>query len=187
MSSITADKLKEISALAESVPEPFRLACFELLLGHFLTGKEPAKDKKEYTDEGEPKHETKKAEFIVPIDVKAFLNQYSIEGSVLGKLFFIEGSQIRPVYKLDIHKKAKAQISHALLMAFENALFSGEFKFTVDSLRQRCVDQKCLDAPNFLAVLERNKGLYKSYDPKQEIFLSTDGKAELADLLEQFK
>lgn len=187
MSSITPDKLKEISNLAESVPEPFRLKCFELLLAHSLTGEEPVKDKKDHSDEGKGKHDHAKKDFILPIDVKALLNQYSLEESILQKLFFIEGTEIRPIYKLNIHKKAKAQMALALLMTLENALSTGEFKFTVDTLRQRCVELKCLDAANFMAVLERNKNLYKSYDPKKEIFLSTDGKAELADFLEQFK
>lgn len=186
MSSITPEKLKEISTLAEGVPEPFRLKCFELLLAHTLAGARPLKDTKEHQEDVKTK-EASRGDFVLPIDVKALLNQYSLEDGILQKLFFIEGSGIRPVYKLNLHKKAKAQMAHALLMSLENALSTGEFKFTVDALRQRCVDQKCFDRPNFMAVLERNKNLYKSYDPKKEIFLSTDGKADLADLLEQFK
>lgn len=186
MSTITPDKLKEIASLAESVPEPFRLKCFELLLNHTLEGVRPSKDTKEHTDDGKAK-QTRHAEFIVPVDVKALLNQYSLQDEILQKIFFIDGSEIRPIYKLNIHKKAKAQMAHALLISLENALANGEFKFTVETLRQRCIDQKSYDKPNFLAVLERNKNLFKSYDPQKEIHLSTDGKAELADFLEQFK
>ena len=187
MASITAEKLKEITTLAESVPEAFRLKCFELLLAHALAGDQPSREKKEHPKEGEMKKTPGTTNFILPIDVNAFLNQYSLEDAILQKLFFIEGSEVRPVYTLNIHKKAKAQMSHALLMALENALSTGEFKFTIEALRQRCIDQKCYDKPNFMAVLERNKSLYKSYDPKKDIFLSTDGKGELADVLEQFK
>jgi hypothetical protein len=186
MPSITPEKLKEITALAESVPEAFKLKCFELLLTHFLAGDQPPKEKKLQPKEDEQERGSSKTDFILPIDVKAFLNQYSLEESILQKLFLIEGSEIRPVYKLNIHKKAKAQMSHALLLALENALSSGEFKFAVDALRQRCIEQKCYDKPNFMAVLDRNKNLYKSYDPKKDIHLSTDGKAELADVFEQF-
>ncbi|MEW5798642.1 MAG: hypothetical protein AB1728_06515 [Bacteroidota bacterium] len=185
MASITPEKLKEISNLAENVPEAFRLKCFELLLAHSLAGDQPPKEKKEPHKDTEQKKGA--SDFVLPIDVKAFLNQYSLEESIIQKLFFIEGSEIRPLYKLNIHKKAKAQMSHALLMALENALSSGEFKFTVDGLRQRCIDQKCYDKPNFMAVLERNKNLYKSYDPKKDIHLSTDGKTELADVIEKIK
>jgi hypothetical protein len=187
MLSITPEKLKEITALAESVPEAFRLKCFELLLTHFLAGDQTATEKKIPAKGDAQVKDGSKTDFILPIDVKAFLNQYSLDESTLQKLFLIEGPEIRPVYKLTIHKKAKAQMSHALLLALENALSSGEFKFSVDALRQRCIDQKCYDKPNFMAVLDRNKNLYKSYDPKKDIQLSTEGKAELADVFEQFK
>jgi hypothetical protein len=188
MQSITIERLKEISALSESVPEPFRLKCFELLLAHSLTTDQPPKGKEEHPKGKEQKSDNKsKAEFILPIDIKAFLNQYSFDETILHKLFMIEGSEIRPIYRLDIHKKAQAQMAYALLIALENAMLSGEFKFTIEALRQRCTDQKCYDGSNFMTILERNKGFYKSYDPKKDLFLSPDGKAELANILEQYK
>jgi hypothetical protein len=181
---ITTEKLKEITELAESVPEPFRLKCFELLLSHHLSAQETKHDTK-VTPKGETKTEFPKHTFVLPIDVKAFLNQYSIDEAVLSKLYFIEGNNVRPIYNLKAHKKAAAQIQHALLMSLENALINGEFRFNIEALRQRCKDLKCFDAANFMAILKKNSSLFKDLDDEEAVFLSTDGKAELANVIEE--
>lgn len=185
MAKITIEQLKEISNLSESVPEPFRLKCFELLLSDYLSKETnfSEKDTKEDVHKKTSEHKV----FIIPIDVKAFLNQYTIDESILKKLFFIENNEICPIYELSIHKKAKAQMAHALIMSLENALLSGEFKFSVAALRQRCNDRKCFDTANFQAILKKNKNLFKSLNPEKDVYLSADGKAELADVLEEFK
>lgn len=187
MTKITSEQLKEISNLAESVPEQFRVKCFELLLAHHLSSHETQTGEKSKKEETHKKTSDHKSTFIIPIDVKAFLNQYTIDESILSKLFFIENNEIRPIYELSIHKKTKAQISHALIMSLENSLLTGEFKFNVEALRQRCTDKKCLDAPNFMAILKKYKDFFKSFDSTKDVYLSTDGKTELADILEEFK
>lgn len=181
---ITKEKLKEITELAESVPDPFKLKCFELILMHKLSA-EPGLSDEENSPKEEPKKVFPEQTFIVPIDVKAFLSQYSLNENVINKLYFIEGNNIRPIYTLKVHKKARAQIQHALLLALENALISQEFKFNTDTLRQRCKDLKCLDTANFTAILKKNSSLFKSLDDEEAVFLSTDGKAELADVIEE--
>ena len=181
---ITTQKLKEITDLAESVPEAFRLKCFELLLSHHLSSVQEAKNGTKGTPK-ETKTEFLKQTFILPIDVKAFLNQYSIDEVVLKKLYFIEGYNVRHIYNLKVHKKAAAQIQHALLMSLENALINGEFRFKIETLRQRCKDLKCFDTANFMAILKKNSSLFKSLDDEEAVFLSTDGKAELANIIEE--
>ena len=181
---ITTGKLKEITELAESVPEPFRVKCFELLLSHHLSAQE-GKDEFKGGSKKETKTDAPPQKFILPIDVKAFLNQYSLGEASVKKLFFIEGNNIRPIYELKVHKKAAAQIQHALLMSLESALISGEFKFSSAGLRQRCKDLKCFDSANFMATLKNNSSYFKDLDDEESICLSTDGKAELADVIEK--
>jgi hypothetical protein len=133
----------------------------------------------------ETKTEFLKQTLILPIDVKAFLNQYSIDEGVLKKLYFIEGNNVRHIYNLKVDKKAAAEIQHALLISLENALTNGEFRFNIEELRKRCKDLKCFDSANFTAILKKNSSLFKSLDDEEAIFLSTDGKAELADVVEE--
>jgi len=181
---ITTEKLKEIADLAKSVPEVFQLKCFDLLLSHYLSGQVVKHDTVKIPPE--MKRESRRQPFVLPIDIKAFLNQYTLDVAVLNKLYYTEGKNIRPVYKLKVHKKATAQIQHALLMALENAFTSGEFKFNIKTLRQRCRDLKCIDSANFTAILRKNAALFKnlSLDDEESVFLSSEGKAKLADIIE---
>jgi hypothetical protein len=179
---ITVEELKEITELAESVPEQFRLKCFELLLSHHLSSQEKAPELKVKQKTTEPGA----SGFVLPIDVKVFIGQHSIDEASLEKLFFIEGGNIRPIYMLKTRKKATAQIQLALLMALENALMNGEFKFSIESLRQRCKeDFKCFDSANFAANLKNNTLLFNSLVDESAVFLSPDGKIQLADVIEK--
>ncbi len=186
MKRITPDQLDEIVKLSESVPERYREQCFGLLLSHHLAGSERQKiEDKTKTDEH--KEETVTEALVIPIDVKAFLGQYSLDESILRKAFFIHGDQIRPFYKLPTVKKAKAQIGHALMLALENALHSGEFKLNVEALRQRCIDEKSYDKINFITILKGRKDYFKESTYKGDLTLSVEGKTALADTLEELK
>lgn len=183
---ISKEVLKSIVDLSESLPEQYRAICFEILLREHLTlHKEPAKDKdKKDESASQPKKDhTKK--FVIPIDVKAFLNQYNLSEDILWKLFLADGDEVRPIYTLKETKKSKTEIQYSLMMALENALRSGNFQVELENLRQRCADQKSYDAPNFIAHLRNNGKYYKTVDKEQPLVLSPDGKAELADLIEQ--
>lgn len=190
MSTITAEELQKIVELANTVPEEYRQKCFELLLGHALQAKYHAPLVIPAATAGAlppstppPTHKP----FVLPIDVKAFLSQYGLDESVLWKFFLVEGEEIRPIYQLQVTKKARAQIQHALMMALENAITTGQFQVDVVALRARCNDQKCFDATNFVKNIKDNAKLFKSIANDQPMSLSPDGKSELADLLEQLK
>jgi len=187
MKNVKKDDLKRIVDLSESVPDKYREKCFELLLKSALGQVEalaPDKRKESKVDESQSSSNN---EFIMPIDVKAFLNQYSIDESLIWEAFLIEGRDIRSIYKLNETKKAKAQIKLALLISLENALIDGNFKFDVELLRTRCQEFKCYDSANFMSVLKKNKGLFKDFKSDEPLVLSPDGKSELADILEQIK
>jgi hypothetical protein len=186
MASVNKDDLKKIVELANSVPEEYRHKCFELLLARALqettlaTAPGPPAGGGTVPPPGPPK-------FVLPIGVKAFLNQYVLDESLLRKFFHAEGDQVLPIYKLSTDKKAGAQIEHALMMALESAITSGQFQVDVGALRQRCTEHKCYDPANFMPILRRNAKLFKKIDTDEPLTLSPDGKAELAELLESLK
>ncbi len=187
MIKITQEELKKIIDLTKTVPEEYRQKCFELLLSNALKSLSPP----EPDVTPETIKDTKKLktapQFVLPIDVKAFLSQYGLDESLIWKLFIVEGTDIRPIYKLSVHKKATAQIQHTLMMALETAITTGQFQVDVESIRTRCEEQKCYDAPNFMKIIRNNESLFKSIEKDQPLTLSPEGKAELADVLEQFK
>jgi len=185
---ISESELKRIVDLAKSVPEEFRQKCFELLLDHALQTREgkPIESKKADTPPAKPAPE-EKGKFQIPIDVRAFLTQYGLDQSLLWKLFHAEGTEVRPIYTLKSHKKARAQIEHALMMCLESAMRSGKFVVSLDDLRARCTDHKCYDAPNFMRNLKAWTKLFKKVETDQPLVLTADGKSELAELIETLK
>lgn len=181
MALITEEELKRIVDLANVVPNEYRLKCFELLLAHALQASPPPPPPAPplRTPAGKP--------FILPIDVKAFLSQYGLDESLLWKHFHAEGEEVRPIYRLKTTKKARAQIEHALMMALESALITGQFQVIPQALRTRCDELKCYDSANFMKNLKLNSKLFKSVVIDEPLSLSPDGKSELAELLESLK
>ncbi len=189
MTLITAEKLKKIVDLVETVPQEYRQKCFEILLTHALqgaTGALPVSGAPQAVPPPPPPTTPQKT-FVLPIDVKAFLSQYKLDESILWKFFIVEGNQLRPIYHLKANKKAAAQIQHTLMMALENALVTGQFQCEIETIRERCTDQKCYDSANFMATIKNNAGLFKGIETDKPLSLSPDGKSELADLLESLK
>ncbi len=185
MKTVSTEQLKQIVELANGVPQEYRQKCFELLLAHALHGTPPpeslAPPKSHITSASTGSTKA----FVLPIDVKAFLSQYSIDEAKLWKLLLVDGSEVRPVYQLKTTKKAKVQMHFALLMALENAITSGQFQVEIENLRTRCVDQKAYDSINFMTTLKNNQKFFKSVDKEQPLVLSPAGKSELADLIEE--
>ena len=187
MKMISEDQLSQIVQLANSVPQEYRQKCFEILLNNFLYQHKLSETlEKPKPSSPEKEQGSKPTDFILTIDVKAFLSQYSLDESKLWKLFYVQDSELRPVYKIKSHKKAKAQIELALLMALEQALINGQFQVSIEDLRSRCKDQKCHDTANFMAIIKSRKILFKSIDSKKPLILSPEGKAELAEIVEEF-
>jgi len=160
----------------ENLPEEFRIPTYEILLKMLL--------EKTMAITSPSKEEEVKEILKIPIDVKAFFEQYDIPESVLSKLFLIEGEEIRPIYKLETTKKAEAQIQLALLMALENALKStpSKFQFNIEDVRERCKEMGYYDPANFMRNFKNNAKLFKDLD-EEVVELSPIGKEKLAEVI----
>lgn len=185
MGLISKDKLAEIVELSESVPDAFQVKCFEILLSHAVEPAPPSRTPQAQREGEEQKASEGEPEFVLPIDVKAFLTQYGLSPQLLWQLFLVESGEIRPVYQLNTTKMAEAQVHHTLMMSLENALLTGEFKAKVEAVRERCRDRKLYDSNNFLRNFRSRDTLFRDPDDTEELVLTPDGKAELANLLEE--
>lgn len=175
--------IQEIITLVEKLDERYREKCFEILLSAFLKKELGLPTEREAKiGEGEEAEEEKE-EFIVPIDVRAFLRQQNLPEEKLQQLFLIEKNEVRPAYKITTTKKATAQMQIALLSALENALLGNKFEFSTETIRQRCKDHKVYDSANFKAYFRSNKGYFKSLDDAEHVELSPEGLTELADVI----
>lgn len=185
---ITSEELQKIVELADRVPEVYREKCFELLLGYALHATLSPMPVVPSIPSALPEAPASGGKlFVLPIDVRAFLSQYALDESTPWKFFIAEGQEIRPIYQLQATKKATAQIQHALMMALEHALSSGQFQIDIEALRARCNDQKCYDGRNFMKNIKDKANLFKPIVDGEPLSLSPDGKTELADLIEQLK
>ena len=176
------DEIRQIIEIVEKIPEYYREKAFEVLLNTKLAGK-PLQFE---TPIFEIKHEPiTTGKFIIPIDVKAFLQQFNLPEELLQRLFFMQDSEVRPVYQIKTTKKARSQIQVSLLVALENALKGGKYEFGTEIIRTRCQELKCYSGTNFQANFKNNKSLFKSLDDPEHIELSPDGKVELAEVISE--
>jgi len=177
-------KIKEFIDVAEKFDERYRQKIFEVLLINYLRGTQAPKEDPEKVETPIPPV-IPPQKFVIPIGVRAVLQQYNVPEETIQKLFLVEGTEIQRIYKLTTTKKATAQMQVALLTALENGLKpSGKFEFSIEVVKNRCKDDYgAYDPPNFKAVFKKNAKLFKSLDDEEHVELSTDGKAELAEAI----
>jgi molybdopterin converting factor small subunit len=177
--------IKEIIALVNKFDDKYREKCFEILLNLYLRRKFEtitiAPDEKTPEKDTEAIHK----EFLLPIDVRAFLTQNSIPEEIIGKLFLIDKEEIRPIYKITTTKKATAQIQIALLSALENAIKKqgNKFEFSMENVRKLCNSYNVYDIGNFKTHFKNNSKLFKGLDEEEHVELSPEGQTELAEVM----
>jgi len=168
-------EINKIIEFVETLPEKYQEKCFELLLRVLLSKNIPSLRE-------EQQILAPKTSFKLPIEVKAFLRQHDVPEETLGKLLYIEDDEIIPTYMIKTTMKSKAQIQIAFLTALENALKStpSKFEFSIEKVRERCIEHGCYDSPNFKAHFRNNSKLFKSLEDEEHVELSNEGKKELA-------
>jgi hypothetical protein len=180
-------KLRRIVEFAESMPEQYRMRCFDILIEKTIMSSLPNIKRQVLTEEeskSQPTKSTDSLSFQLPIDVQAFFQQYNMSSEdILGKLFFIQGSEIRPIFKLITTAKSRAQIHIALLTALENALRTEKFEFSFKQIRERCKERRCYGGKNFSKNFRNNSKFFNSLEDEEYVTLSPEGKSELADVI----
>lgn len=175
--------IQDIITLVEKLDEKYRQKCFEVMLDFFLHKKFQLAAGPKLIEEAE--EQKGEMEFIIPIDVRAFLQTYGVPEETIGKLFLIQKNEIRPIYKITTTKKAKAQIQLALLAALENAVQKqgNKFEFSIEKIREECQKHKVYDLANFRSIFKKNEKLFKSLDDEEHVELSPEGQTELAEVI----
>jgi len=174
-------QLKEILEIVKECPENLQEKCFELLLKPIVESKTITPDS-QITEVKSPTN-VKQIVFIIPIEVKAFLQQYSIPEDKLRKLFLLEGNQATETFSIVTSKRAAGQIQLALLISLKNALEGNKFNFSIEAVKQKCTDFKIYEAANFRKTFKDNKGLFKDLSDDAYIELTPDGKERLAETI----
>jgi len=175
-------EIQKIVEMVEKLPEPYREKTFETLLSNILI-KPTTQEVNEETSEAES------YDFQIPIEVRAFLRQFSIDEGRIYELFLITGKdEIVSTYKISTTSFSKAQIQISIMTALENTLKqTGKFEFDIEDVRKRCQDNKCYNMKNFMAHFSNNKKLFKDLKNEQHIILSPYGKEKLAEIINELQ
>lgn len=173
------ESLKEIARVSDELPEKYQLKAFELLAAAALR---PATPEQQPKTEPETKPKTPESKTPIHLKVRALLTQYELDEGVIDKVFFREGADRTPIYTLKTTNGSKVQIGHALMLCLQEAIESGNFKTSNDTLKAYLKEHKAYSASNYTNNLKNNSDLFKSISDA-DLELSTDGKAELATLL----
>ncbi|MBW2972861.1 hypothetical protein KY346_00535 [Candidatus Woesearchaeota archaeon] len=174
------DKIKEVIEITQKCPENLQEKCFELLMLPLLQEKVTPST----VQESEEKESVvTEVDFKIPLDVRAFLEQYGVSEEKLQKLFLMQGEEVKEKFNITTSKKARAQIQLALLSALQNALKGEKFQFSIATVKQQCEDHKAYDLPNFRGIFKKNQGLFKNLDDDENVELSPSGKEKLAETI----
>ncbi len=175
-------RMVRIAEIASKLPEKFQQRAFEFLLNSLVSQVPKSPLEAQITEKKDAKIVSPK-EFTMPIDVRAFLQQYSVPEESLLKLFYSHGAEIRGTFKIRTTKKATAQLQISELTALQNALLGGKFEFSYGVVREECKEHKCYDTANFAKTFKNNPGFFKSLSDEEHVELSPDGKAALAETI----
>jgi len=184
--------VEDIIHITEQLDERYREKAFEILLKHSLEQKSndftpkavtlpPDKASSDNVVESTPHCEP-----ILPINVRAFLQQNSVPEEAIFKLFIIEPEGIAPKFKIVTTRKSEAQIQVALLAALQHSISKqgNKFEFSIEEVRQSCQARGLYDMNNFKANFTNNAKLFKSLADQEHVELSPEGQTELADVIQ---
>lgn len=186
-------EIDEVFELVKGLPENLQLRAMEILLQDFVV-RSPVRGGKQTigdppSDSNPPlQHQANQREgvqgMILPMRLKAFLKKNNISLNSLDSRFHVEGGQVIPIWTLDTHRVATAQIQIALLLALQRALTAGEFAFDCHEVRELCKTKKAYDGDNFAGNFRRNARLFANLDSEGLVQLSDEGMNELARLIQ---
>lgn len=179
------DKIREIVEIVALVPDQFKTMCFEMLLKEAIAEQRPAPPPppvppapalapRQPAPAPTPPADAQAAEEIIlgtqpkvsggadialtdlHMKTRKFMEKGELSIENLNELFYKEGDGFASlVTDLKVTTMAEAQVRIALLQALHNALDSGEFATTVETVREECKMRKTYDQSNFTAHLKK--------------------------------
>lgn len=194
-------EIKEIIEIAKECPVELQQRCFEILLDNYLqkfkaTSNDsvaPIQSKESIDNIAIESNETSSytsdiTENDFHVKVRKFFQLNNINVSDLNRIYYKENGQLIPYYEsMHSTKMSECQIRLTLLTAFETGFATGEFVVNGETVRKRCQELKCYDAPNFATTYKNNSTIFdnwtEKYDKTVSYILSLEGKKLLAQTL----
>ena len=186
------DDIKQITEFANSVPEPFKEKCFEVLLQHLLSQQIAPQRNLLGAQKTQP-DETKSpgsAKLPFPAAVKVFMRKTGVTEDELNAILLYENNDVLFIQEPKTTIVGHGQIEWSLLLALKKAILSNEFTVDPEDVRSICKEKGFYDASNFAANFKypANRALFKALlkpqgDPQP---LSDEGQATLGRLVKTY-
>ena len=181
-------ELQAIVALCESIPELYRIRCFEVLLTSLIDRRKPAARAPVDAGDKAPVPTPEQADKIpTPAQVRVFMQRNAVTEQVLSAVFLFAGGDLHFIKEPSPTTVAEGQIQWALLLALKAGILNNTIIVDPEDVRSICQEKGFYDGPNFAAIFKRpsNAKLFKGLlEPQGEArSLTTEGEAELAKLL----
>ncbi len=201
------DKVLEIASVAQECPEKFQQICFEVLLKHALSGStqpspppQPKTDANSKAQKKEPESVVEKSiqtqddilQTDLHVKVRHVLEKYGVTIEHVNQLFYKEGANILPLFDdLKTTRTSESQIRITLIQCFLNAIQSGNFSTSLETVQEEAIKRKCYDSKNWTNNFTNNAALFdfgEKFTRKiPTIRLSEQGKTELTDLIKELQ
>ena len=158
-------EMKEIVAICNDIPEPFRGRCFELMLERLLRSPERKGDRQKQDgnpernqklEEDEQRDDSKEPRSL-PGAVKAFIRKHNIKPEELNALFMIEDGEFHFLREPAHSTVSRGQNELALLIALRNALTGKEFIVDPEEVRSTAQDKGFYDKANFSTNFKKDR------------------------------
>lgn len=183
-------EIKEISGIANSVPERLQEKCFEILLNNLLgaPGIPPDAKVPPYED-GKTDVQVPTADLPITTQLRVFMAKTNINKEDINQIIMVADGNVHFLSEPGHGKITKGQKAWALLLALENCILNNSLSVDPEKLRSICQNKGFYDQANFATNLKAKnfaslfKGKMKGQGEAQE--LSNHGQDELAKLIKQ--
>lgn len=189
------EEISQISAIAASVPEPFRQRCFEMLLEHLLPPVKHAALAPDVSASNaaaasppEPLTPSKDA-LPTPAQVRVFMQKTGVTVEQLASVITVADGEVHFLKEPTPDKISKGQVQWALLLALKSAVSSNTFVVDPEDVRSIVQEKGFYDRANFAKYFkyEATAKLFKKPLEPQGTSqgLSSDGLDALGNLIKQ--
>lgn len=181
-------EIRDIANIASSVPEDFRVKCFEILLNKFLAGREGTGGPGEEEQKDITKTAKGKVEERIPLttQLRVFMKKTSVTQEELSRILVYAEGDVHFTREPSDVPVSNGQIQWALLLALKNGILNDSFCVDPEDVRSICQEKGFYDRPNFASIFKykKNAKLFKkALEPQGDAQqLSNEGLAELAKL-----
>lgn len=190
-------QVKEIGGIANSVPEPFREKCFELLLSQLIKEAAPRVGERGAGaaaggDAGDsPTDEVESGSGTIPMTttLRLFTKKTGVSVDELEKVLMFDEGEVHFIREPDSGAVSKGQIEWALLLALKNGIENDRLAADPEAVRSIVQEKGYYDKGNFASNFKKPgyaKLFKKALAPQGEAEpLTGDGQEALAKLIKR--